>query len=76
MAQTNGYKDGLWQNISGTPLTDAAEVTERYHRPSFGKLEIDIRMDDAKAYAKPWTIRVNQTLAADMELPQFFCVEN
>ena len=51
-------------------------MTERYHRPSFGKLEIDITIDDSKAYTKPWTIRVNQTLAADTDLLEFFCVEN
>ena len=76
VVETNGFKDGLWLDISGTPLTDAAKVTERYHRPSFGKLEIDVTIDDPKAYTKPWTIRVNQTLAADTDLLQFFCVEN
>ncbi|HEX5230034.1 MAG TPA: hypothetical protein VFW44_20115 [Bryobacteraceae bacterium] len=76
VVETIGFKDGLWLDISGTPLTDAAKVTERYHRPTFGKLEIDVTVDDPKAYTKPWTIRVNQTLAVDMELLQFFCVEN
>ena len=76
VVQTVGFKDGLWLDISGTPLTDAAKVTERYRRPSFGKLEIDVTVDDPRAYTKPWTIRVNQTLAADTDLLQFFCVEN
>jgi hypothetical protein len=76
VVQTNGFKDGLWLDISGTPLTDAAKVTERYHRPSFGKLEIDITVDDSKAYTKPWTIRVNQSLAVDTDLIEFFCTEN
>jgi len=76
VVQTNGFKDGLWLDISGTPLTDAAKVTERYHRPSFGKLEIDVTVDDSKAYTKPWTIRVNQSLAVDTDLIEFFCVEN
>jgi hypothetical protein len=76
VVQTNGFKDDLWLDISGTPLTDTAKVTERFHRPSFGKLEIDVTVDDPKAYTKPWTIRVDQTLAVDTELLQFFCVEN
>ncbi len=76
VVQTNGFKDDLWLDISGSPLTAAAKVTERYHRPNFGKLEIDITIDDSKAYTRPWTIRVNQTLAADTDLLQFFCVEN
>jgi hypothetical protein len=76
VVQTIGFKDDLWLDISGTPLTDAAKVIERYHRPSFGKLEIDVTVDDPKAYTKPWTIRVNQTFAADTDLMEFFCTEN
>jgi hypothetical protein len=76
VVQTNGFKDGLWLDISGTPLTEAAKVTERYHRPNFGQLEIDVTVDDPKAYTKPWTIRVNQTLAADTDLLEFYCRDN
>ena len=42
VVQSIGFKDNLWLDISGTPLTDAAKVTERFRRPTFGKLEIDI----------------------------------
>jgi hypothetical protein len=76
VVRTNGFRDGLWLDISGTPLTDAAIVTERYRRPSFGKLEIDLTVDDPKAYTKPWSIRVNQTLAVDTDLMEFYCMDN
>jgi hypothetical protein len=51
--QTNGFKDGLWLDIGCTPLTDAAKVTdaarvtERYHRPNLGNWKSELR----------WTIR-------------------
>ncbi|HEY2843971.1 MAG TPA: hypothetical protein VGJ09_09980 [Bryobacteraceae bacterium] len=76
VVESAGFKDGLWLDISGTPLTDAAKVTERFRRPTFGKLEIDITVDDAKAYTKPWSIRVNQSLAVDQEMLEFVCLEN
>jgi len=76
VVQSIGFKDNLWLDISGTPLTDAAKVTERYRRPTFGKLEIDITIDDPKAYTKPWSIRVNQLLAVDQEMLEFVCLEN
>jgi len=76
VVQSLGFKDNLWLDISGTPLTDAAKVTERYRRPTFGKLEIDITIDDPKAYTKPWSIRVNQSLAVDQEMLEFVCLEN
>jgi len=76
VVQSIGFKDNLWLDISGTPLTDAAKVTERYRRPTFGKLEIDITIDDPKAYTKPWSIRVNQLLAVDQEMLEVVCLEN
>jgi hypothetical protein len=76
VVQTNGFRDGLWLDISGTPLTDAAKVTERYHRPNFGNLQIDVTIDDPNAYTKPWTIWVNQTRVVDTDLLEFFCTDN
>ena len=39
-------------------------------------MEIDITVDDKKAYTKPWTVRVNQELLLDQELIEFICLEN
>jgi hypothetical protein len=67
VVETTGFRDGLWLDIGGTPLTDAAKVTERFQRPNFSRLEIDVTVDDPMAYTKLWTIRVNQKLAPDTE---------
>jgi hypothetical protein len=66
----------VWLDIIGTPLTDAAKLTERFRRVSFGRMEIDISVDDPKAYTKPWTVRVNQQIMADTDLIEFICAEN
>ena len=76
VVESIGFKDGLWLDISGTPLTDAAKVTERFRRPTFGKLEIEVTVDDPKAYTKPWSITVNQTIALDTDMLEFVCQEN
>ena len=76
VVESIGFKDGLWLDISGAPLTDAAKVTERFRRPSFGRLEIDVTVDDPKAYTKPWSIHINQSLAADTDMLEFVCQEN
>ena len=57
-------------------MTDAAKVTERFRRPTYGTLEIDVTIDDPKAYTKPWTVRVNQRIVLDGELIEFICLEN
>jgi hypothetical protein len=76
VVESIGFKDGLWLDISGTPLTDAAKVTERFRRPNFGKLEIEVTVDDRKAYTKPWSITVNQSMALDTDMLEFVCQEN
>jgi hypothetical protein len=43
---------------------------------NFGKLEIDITIDDPKAYTKPFTVRVNQEIVVDTEMIEFICNEN
>jgi len=42
----------------------------------YGRLEIDITIDDSKAYTRPWTVRVNQRLIPGDQLIEFVCNEN
>jgi hypothetical protein len=76
VVQTSGFRDGLWADATGNPLTEAAKVTERFHRPTFGALQIDITVDDAKAYTAPWTITLNHRIKLDTELLEYVCLEN
>ena len=65
-----------WLDVNGSPYTDALKMTERFRRPNLGTLEIDITIDDPKAYTKPFTVRVNQRLMVDSEMIEFICNEN
>ena len=76
VVETNGFRDGLWLDTGGSPLTDAARITERFRRVNYGTLEIELTIDDPKAYTKPWTIKVTQILAPDTELLDYICLEN
>jgi hypothetical protein len=71
----SGPSDG-WLDVRGSPYTDQARFTERIRRPTYGKLEIDITLDDAKAYTKPLTFRINQQISPDDEIIEFICNEN
>jgi hypothetical protein len=62
--------------VNGSPWSDALKMTERFRRPNFGTLEIDVTIDDPKAYTKPFTVRVNQRLMVDQEMIEFICNEN
>ena len=53
VVHTIGFRDDLWLDSYGNPLTNAAKVTEKIRRPNFGTLEIEITIDDPKTYTAP-----------------------
>ena len=73
---TKGLRGDEWLDIFGTPLSDAATYTERFRRVNYGRMEIDVTVDDPKNYTAPWTVRVNQRIMPEQELLEFVCNEN
>jgi hypothetical protein len=73
---TTGLRDGGWLDIQGSPLTDQATITERFTRLNYGTLQIDVTIDDPKAYTAPFSVRVNQRIVLDTEIIEFICNEN
>jgi hypothetical protein len=76
VVETSGLRDDGWLDVFGSPLTEGATVTERIRRPTYGRMEIDVTIDDPKVYTRPWTVRVNQKIMPDQELLEFVCLEN
>jgi hypothetical protein len=76
VVQSNGFRDGIWLDANGSPMTEAAKITERYHRPNYGTLDITITVDDPKAYTAPWTTTIRHLIALDTELLDYVCQEN
>ena len=64
-----------WLDVRGSPYSDQAHFTERFRRPTFGKLEIDVKVEDPKSYTKPFTVRINQRFVDDEPI-EFVCNEN
>ena len=84
VAESNNFRGALtgqpgdgWLDGRGHPFTDALRLTERFRRVNFGQLEIDVTIDDPKAYTRPFTVRVEQEIVADgSEMIEFICHEN
>jgi len=76
IVETTNLRDGGWLDIWGSPLTDQARITERFRRLNYGTLQIDVTVDDQKAYTRPFTVRFNQRLSPGDELIEFICNEN
>jgi hypothetical protein len=77
VVETAGFKEGSWLDNSGHPHTDALRTIERFRRVNFGHMEVDVTIDDRKAYSRPWksdTMRF--TLLPDTELLEHLCENN
>ncbi|MCU1336073.1 MAG: hypothetical protein JWO19_1654 [Bryobacterales bacterium] len=73
---TIGLRDDTWIDWNGSVLTEAAKVREQVRRPDFGHLEIQVTVDDPKAYTKPWTVTLKQRIVVDADLIDEICLEN
>ena len=70
---TVGFRDDVWLDVNGSPLTGTGKMVERFTRLNFGTLEIDVTIEDPKAYTEPFTVRVMQQLMANTELFESVC---
>jgi hypothetical protein len=76
VVETTMLRDLGWLDVNGSPITTEGKIIERYRRPSFGRLEIEVTIDDPKAYSAPFTVGVSQRIMPDDELIEFICAEN
>ena len=73
VVDTTGFNDLGWLDDGGHPQTEALHVTERFRRRDFGHMDLQLTIDDPKAYTKPWgpTLRLN--FQPDDELMESIC---
>ena len=76
VVESSGFNGRAWLDQAGHPGTEALHVTEKFRRKDFGHLEIEITINDPKAYEKPWTVKEDPHLLLDSELLEFVCTEN
>lgn len=76
VVDTRGFNGKVWLDQAGRPTTDALHVIERFRRRDFGHMDIQITIDDPKAYTKPWTVTEEFRLSTNTELLEYVCNEN
>ena len=76
VVNTVGLTDKTWLDALGHPHSDALHLTERFRRPDVGNLEIEVTIDDPKAYVKPLKYTLKTSLVPDEDLLEYFCAEN
>ena len=60
--------------ICSFPRQSDSHVFDALYRA--GKIELELTVDDPKAYTKPWTVKMNQILQLDTDLIDYVCLEN
>jgi hypothetical protein len=68
-----GFNDKGWLDVGGNPQTESLRLTERFRRPDFGHLQLEVTFDDPKTFTKPFTLRMNKTYTADTEIFEDVC---
>jgi hypothetical protein len=80
VVDTVGFNDRSWIGLNGTssglPHTEMLHMTERYRRPDFGHLEIQVAFEDPGTFAKPYRGTIKLALAPQEELIEFVCENN
>jgi len=76
VVESNGYTDRSWLDYGGHPHTEQLRITERYERPSIGQIHVHLTLLDPKMYAKPITLSMGISLAADTEMLEAVCENN
>jgi len=73
VVDTAGFNDKTWLDKVGHPHTDALHTIERFRRIDFGHMQLELTIDDPKAYSKPWTVRIPFQFVPDIELMDDAC---
>jgi len=73
---TNGIRDDMWLDIQGSPITESARVTERLKRVSLGLMQVEIAVNDPKAYTRPWSVTIEMALQVDTQMLEEICMDN
>jgi hypothetical protein len=63
-------------DIQGSPITESAHLTERLKRLNFGLMQVEIAVDDPKAYTKPWSVTIEMALQVDTQMLEEICMDN
>jgi hypothetical protein len=73
VVNSSGFNDQGWLDVGGNPQTESLRLTERFRRPDFGHLQLEVTFEDPKTFTKPFTLRMDKTYTADTEIFEDVC---
>jgi hypothetical protein len=76
VVDTMGLNSRTWLDASGHKHSEQLRVTERFHRVNFGRMELQLMLDDPETFTKPVSFKLNLLLLADTDLIESYCAED
>jgi hypothetical protein len=76
VVDTVGLTEQSWLDGMGHPHSEQLRVTERFRRLDAGHLEIEVTLDDAQAFTRPFSYTIKTTAVPEDDLLEYFCTEN
>jgi hypothetical protein len=73
VVETAGFNDRTWLDFAGHPHTEALTMTERFTRPRFGRLDLQVTMKDLAVYGAPISLPAGGSLVPDTDLIEYVC---
>jgi hypothetical protein len=73
VVDTVGLHEKTWLDDGGHPHSDVLHVIEKFTRPDFGHMQVELTIDDPKTYARPWTVKIPWAYMPDTDLLDWFC---
>jgi hypothetical protein len=76
VVDTIGFNGLTWLDMAGHRSSDQLHVIERYSRPDYGTLKLDITIEDPVMYTRPWNVTQIMPLMPNDEIMEYICIEN
>ncbi len=76
VVDTTNFNDKTWLDRIGHPHSAALHLVERFRRVDPKNLQIELTIEDPKAYTKPWTAHLFYQLQPGWKLLELFCEDN
>lgn len=73
---TTGFNDKTWLTREGLPHTDQLRITERYTRPDFGHITLEITYEDSGLLNQPVQATVSLAHQSDLDFLENVCNES
>ncbi|HEX4275723.1 MAG TPA: hypothetical protein VHZ74_10230 [Bryobacteraceae bacterium] len=76
VVDTIGFNDISWIDGQGHPHSKQMHLVEKFRRPDFGNLQIDVDIDDPGTYMGHWHMNRLTTIEQSIDMTEYVCNEN